>query len=65
MSAVRAKNKKHDFIRRSTGEKVFDVVNVLIMAALLIFFLYPVLNVVSISLSNEYEVLASNVTFYP
>ena len=52
MSAVRAKNKKHDFIRRSTGEKVFDVVNVLIMAALLIFFLYPVLNVVSISLSN-------------
>ena len=65
MSAARAKNKKHDFIRRSTGEKAFDVINVLIMAALLVFFLYPVLNVVSISLSNEYEVLASNVTFYP
>lgn len=59
------KKRGHDFIKRSAGERAFDVVNILVMAILLIFFLYPVLNVFSISLSNEYEVLAANVTFYP
>ena len=54
-----------DFIKRSKGEKVFNVCNIIFMAILLIFLLYPILNVVSISLSNETQVMAANVTFYP
>ena len=40
------KQKKHrhdqDFIKRSTGEKVFNVVNIVLMLILLCFFLFPV-----------------------
>lgn len=54
-----------DFIKRSTGEKVFNVCNNILMALLLIFLLYPVLNVLAISMSSETEVMAANVTFYP
>ncbi len=54
-----------DFIRRSRGERVFGVCNTVFMALLLIFLLYPVLNVISISVSNETQVMAANVTFYP
>ncbi|MDD3334941.1 MAG: carbohydrate ABC transporter permease [Eubacteriales bacterium] len=54
-----------DFIQRSTGEKVFNVCNIIFMALLLIFLLYPVLNVLAISMSSETEVMAANVTFYP
>ena len=63
------KQKKHrhdqDFIKRSTGEKVFNVVNIVVMAILLCFFLFPVFNVISISLSDDKAVLAAEVTFYP
>ncbi len=54
-----------DFIKRSRGERVFSVCNTIFMALLLIFLLYPVLNVISISVSNETQVMAANVTFYP
>lgn len=64
-----SKQKKHrheqDFIKRSTGEKVFNVVNIVIMLILLCLFLFPVFNVVSISLSDDKAVLAAEVTFYP
>lgn len=54
-----------DFIKRSTGEKAFNVCNLILMALLLVFLLYPVLNVLAISMSSETEVMAANVTFYP
>ena len=54
-----------DFIRRSRGEKTFNVCNIILMALLLIFLLYPILNVVAISMSSETEVMAARVTFYP
>ena len=54
-----------DYIKRSTGEKIFNVANIVLMALLLIFLLYPVLNVLAISMSSETEVMAANVTFYP
>ena len=64
-----SKQKKHrheqDFIKRSTGEKVFNVVNIIFMLILLCLFLFPVFNVVSISLSDDKAVLAAEVTFYP
>ena len=54
-----------DFIRRSTGEKVFGVFNILLMLLLLCFFLYPLLNMISISFSDDLAVLRADVTFYP
>ena len=63
--ALRKVKYDQDFIRQSTGERIFNISNIVIMVLLLIFLLYPVLNVVSISLSNETQVMAANVTFYP
>lgn len=57
--------KGHDYIRRSKGEKVFNVCNITFMVVLLLFFLYPLFNMVSISMSDEYAVLRGDVTFYP
>ena len=68
MSAADTKKKRRheqDFIKRSRGEKIFCVCNTIFMLLLLVFLLYPVLNVVSISVSNETQVMAANVTFYP
>ena len=66
---TRTEQKKHryeqDFIKRSRGEKIFGVCNTIFMLFLLVFLLYPVLNVVAISVSNETQVMAANVTFYP
>ncbi len=68
-TAVHAKHEKRryeqDFIRRSRGEKIFNVCNIIFMVFLLVFLLYPVLNVAAISVSNETQVMAANVTFYP
>lgn len=54
-----------DYIKRSTGEKVFNVANILFLGILLVFLLYPILNVISISLSDYGPVMAAKVTFYP
>lgn len=62
---VRKSKYDQDYIKRSTGEKVFNVCNILFMAILLAFLLYPILNVVSISFSDETQVMSANVTFYP
>lgn len=53
------------FIRRSAGERVFSAVNVLVMLALVCFFLFPILNMVSISLSDEKAVLRGDITVLP
>lgn len=63
--SMKKQKKQHDFIKRSRGEKIFNVCNLVLMAILLIFLIYPVLNVLAISLSNETQVMAANVTFYP
>ena len=59
------KKRYGEYIRRSPGEKTFDVFNILLMLALVGFFLFPLMNMLSISLSNEYAVLRGDVTFYP
>lgn len=60
------KKRRHgSFIRRSPGEKIADGILVFVMIVLLCFFLYPLLNMFSISLSDEYAVLRADVTFYP
>jgi putative aldouronate transport system permease protein len=56
---------KKNAIRYTPGEHLFALINYIIMALLLVFFLYPLLNMVSISMSNDIAVLRSEVTFYP
>lgn len=51
--------------KKSTGEKVFDIFNVLLMCFLTIAFIYPILNVLAISLSGSSPVLRGEITFYP
>ena len=59
------RNKNGEFIRRSRGEKIADAILNVSMLLMLCFILYPLLNMFSISLSNEYAVLRADVTFYP
>lgn len=54
-----------DFIRRSAGEKIFNAVNILVMVLLVCFFLFPILNMTSISFSDEKAVLRGDITIYP
>jgi putative aldouronate transport system permease protein len=65
--SVPAIRKKHqrDFIRRNRGEKVFDMVNLLFMLLMCALFLYPLLNMLSISMSNPFAVLRASITFFP
>lgn len=66
MDIMAKSSRKHkNFIRRSIGEKIADAIILLVMLLLLAFFLYPLLNMVSISMSNEVAVLRADVTFYP
>ena len=59
------KRRGSNYIRLSTGEKIFNVCNVVLMLLLVCFFLFPLLNMLSISLSNEAAVLRGDITFYP
>jgi putative aldouronate transport system permease protein len=66
MSIRQAKtHKSRDFIRRGPGGLAFDLFNVLFMLIMCALFLYPILNMVSISMSNQFAVLRADVTFYP
>ena len=47
------------------GGKIADAILNVVMILLLCFFLYPLLNMISISLSDEFAVLRADVTFYP
>ncbi|NMA84392.1 MAG: carbohydrate ABC transporter permease [Epulopiscium sp.] len=51
--------------KNSKGEKVFDVANIILMCLLGIAFIYPVLNVLAISLSGSSPILRGEVTFFP
>ena len=67
MAQTTMKKRRQDgeFIRRSTGDKIADAILNVSMFLMLCFILYPLLNMFSISLSNEYAVLRADVTFYP
>ncbi len=51
--------------RRTKGEKAFDIFNVILMCILCAIFLYPVLNVLAISLSGSGPVLRHEVFIIP
>lgn len=64
-TTMKKRCKNGEFIRRSTGDKIADAILNVVMFLMLCFILYPLLNMFSISLSNEYAVLRADVTFYP
>jgi putative aldouronate transport system permease protein len=52
-------------IRLTVGEKLFSVINVVIMALLIVAFLYPIVNMAAISMSGDVPVLRAEVTVFP
>ena len=52
-------------IRRTGADKVFDTVNVIIMALLLLVTIYPLYFVLIASISDPFEVVQGNVFLYP
>ncbi len=55
----RKKNKIH------YGSRIFDIFLIILMAAVSIIFLYPFLNVISVSLSSNRMISTGQVTFFP
>ena len=62
---IKKSHNNYSYIRRSFGEKTFTAANSLFMVVMVCIFLYPLLNMVSISLSEGSAVLRASVTFYP
>ncbi len=48
-----------------TGRKVFNVINAVVLSAVVVVTLYPFLNIVARSLSSEEEIIAGRVTLLP
>ena len=61
MHVVRNKNR----IRKSTSDKVFDVVNITLMTLFMCVMIYPLYFTVVASLSDPYEVISGNVYLFP
>ncbi|MEG0767258.1 MAG: carbohydrate ABC transporter permease [Clostridia bacterium] len=51
--------------KRTWSQMLFDWFNTALMAFIIVIILYPVLNMLAISLSSDSAVLTSSVTFYP
>ena len=51
--------------KNSKGEKIFDGFNLILMIVLCMVFLYPVLNVLAVSLSGSGPILRGEVSFFP
>ena len=52
-------------IKKSTGDRVFDICNILFMCLIMVIMLYPMLNVLAISLSSSAKLTQGVSTFYP
>lgn len=52
-------------IKKTTGDYVFDILNYTFMCFLIVIMLYPMLNVMAISLSSSAKVTQGAITFYP
>lgn len=52
-------------VRKSAGEWIFDVLNVLFMFLMVVVTIYPFLNMLSVSVSEDGPILRGEVSFYP
>lgn len=52
-------------MKKTTGEKIFDVFNVILMIALSMTMLYPYINQIAISLNDGMDTILGGITVYP
>ncbi|MEA4822576.1 MAG: carbohydrate ABC transporter permease [Clostridiaceae bacterium] len=52
-------------MKKTTGEHVFHVINILFMLLIIVAILFPVMNVISLSVSDIDEINSRSVSFYP
>lgn len=62
---MKKKHMKSAFFRQSLGDQVFDVLNVLLMLVLLVIFLWPLIFVLSASVSDPNAVQTGKVWLFP
>lgn len=60
-----ASERNRNHISRSYSDKIFDIVNLLVMLVLLVIFVWPLWSVVIASFSNPNEVWMGNVVLWP
>jgi putative aldouronate transport system permease protein len=65
MNAVQKRKKGHSAMIENKGEKIFYVINYILVTLIMLTMLFPLLNIVSTSLSSERAVVSDEVTFYP
>lgn len=51
--------------KRSFGSRLFDIANVTLISAFLITIIYPFLNIIAISFSNQLHVAMNDITIFP
>ncbi|RXZ80054.1 carbohydrate ABC transporter permease [Paenibacillaceae bacterium] len=51
--------------KESLGSRIFDLLNILMMLLLCVTMLYPFLNVIAVSLSNNEHILRGDITIFP
>ncbi len=52
-------------MRKSFGEHIFDIFNVLLFAALTFAFIYPFINILVVSLNDPYDAMRGGIYFWP
>lgn len=60
-----SKKKPGSFLKRTASERAFDTLNLVFLTLLTLSFLYPMLNMIAISLSGSSNVLRGEITFFP
>ena len=56
---------KSTYMKKSLGDKVFDIFNILLFALLSFSFIYPFINVVVVSLNDPYDAMKGGLYFWP
>lgn len=57
--------KNKNYIKKSFGEWVFDVLNILFFAGLTFSFVYPFINILVVSLNDPYDAMRGGIYFWP
>lgn len=65
MNSILSKRKRAKYVRKSFGEHLFDVFNVLLFAALTFSFIYPFINILVVSLNDPYDAMRGGIYFWP
>ena len=58
-------HKKSTRIKKSVGEWIFDIFNIVFFAALTFSFIYPFINILVVSLNDPYDAMRGGIYFWP